>query len=126
MANSDSVLRGGLTSKHVDIKKFLETVSFNEYKKNIILPELISESEVVYKTPAEEFELSKIVLKKNKVQITQRSAEILLCTSGYIYVKDLNGNTLNLSKGDSIFVPEYVKKYFLEGEAEIYRASVPD
>lgn len=64
MANSDNVLRGGLTSKHVDVDELLKTIVFKGEKPSIILGEEISPTERVYRTPAGEFELSRINISK--------------------------------------------------------------
>ncbi len=58
MANSDNVLRGGLTPKHVDVVELLATLSFESGPAQIMRGEGLSPAERVYRTEAEEFELS--------------------------------------------------------------------
>src|SRR6202789_1862685 len=58
MANSDNVLRGGLTTKHVDVPELLRILTFEGGTPNVFGGELVSNQERVYRTPAEEFELS--------------------------------------------------------------------
>ena len=38
MANSDNVLRGGLTPKHIDVKELFSVLSFDPYKPEILRP----------------------------------------------------------------------------------------
>ena len=62
MANSDNVIRGGLTSKHVDVDELMRILSFQEKRVDILLPENREQHVGVYRTPAREFELSVITL----------------------------------------------------------------
>jgi mannose-6-phosphate isomerase len=62
MANSDNVLRGGLTTKHVDVPELLNILTFEGGTPNILGGETVSSQERVYRTPAEEFELTRIAL----------------------------------------------------------------
>ncbi|MDA3895465.1 MAG: mannose-6-phosphate isomerase, class I, partial [Desulfobacteraceae bacterium] len=60
MANSDNVLRGGLTTKHVDIPELLNVLNFVESDIDILTPSRISDCEKQYPVFAEEFQLSTI------------------------------------------------------------------
>ena len=63
MANSDNVLRGGLTSKHIDVEELFKNTKFEETIPVILYGvEDKTNSEIVYKTKAKDFELSKIEL----------------------------------------------------------------
>ncbi len=66
MANSDNVLRGGLTPKHVDVPELLKILSFESHVPDILDGTLIGDAERIYRTPAEEFELSRIDLAPGK------------------------------------------------------------
>src|SRR5204863_6271059 len=58
MANSDNVLRGGLTSKHIDVKELLKHVKCEPTYVNILYGEKINGIEKVYKTPTPDFQIS--------------------------------------------------------------------
>jgi mannose-6-phosphate isomerase len=62
MPNSDNVLRGGLTPNHVDVDELLRTLTFEGGEPQVLKGEAVSQTERVYRTPAEEFELSRIAL----------------------------------------------------------------
>jgi mannose-6-phosphate isomerase len=62
MANSDNVLRGGLTTKHVDVPELLNILTFEGGTPDVFAGTVVSSQERVYRTPAEEFELSRIGL----------------------------------------------------------------
>ena len=62
MANSDNVLRGGLTTKHVDVPELLEILTFEGGTPEVLDGVAVSAHERGYPTPAEEFVLSRIAL----------------------------------------------------------------
>jgi mannose-6-phosphate isomerase len=128
MANSDNVLRGGLTPKHVDVPELLSVLNFEEQEVNILPAQKTDEVERIYFNPAEEFVLSIISVKEGSAYDSSdiRSVEILLCIEGESTVTDFGNNEkLTFSKGRSIIIPAAVKKYHLEGKAIIYKAAVP-
>lgn len=128
MANSDNVLRGGLTPKHIDVQELLKILSFSEVTLNILRPERVASGEKVYATGTAEFVLSIIeVSERTSFRSAQkRSVEMMLCTKGEATVTDLgDGEGTGLTKGTSIVVPAAVGQYCIEGEATIYKAAVP-
>ncbi len=60
MANSDNVLRGGLTPKHIDVPELLKNIRFEATEPNIILGKSVDGPIAVFQTPAPDFELSRI------------------------------------------------------------------
>lgn len=56
MANSDNVLRGGLTKKHIDVDALLQVVRFEPSEVNVLLPEG-SDGVYCYPTTVSEFEV---------------------------------------------------------------------
>jgi mannose-6-phosphate isomerase len=128
MANSDNVLRGGLTPKHVDVPELLNVLNFEERELDILSPIVSNECERIYSSRAEEFVLSVITLKRDLTcySPTNRSVEILLCTDGEAIITDLgNNDKLAFDRGKSIIIPSAVKKYCIEGNATLYKAAVP-
>jgi mannose-6-phosphate isomerase len=128
MANSDNVLRGGLTPKHIDVPELLNVLNFSERKVDILKTEQINACERVYESYAEEFVLSIIHVKEGITYNSpaKRSIEILLCTDGKATITDLGKNDkLVIDKGKSIIIPAVVKKYSIQGDAAFYKAAVP-
>ncbi|MEW6674352.1 MAG: mannose-6-phosphate isomerase, class I [Thermodesulfobacteriota bacterium] len=128
MANSDNVLRGGLTPKHVDVPELMKVLDFRERPLSILAPVKINEYEVVYESRADEFVLSVICPPRNGVYQSKgkRSVEILLCTEGEGTIKEAgSGAPIDLHKGVSLLVPAALSQYSIEGRATIYKASVP-
>jgi mannose-6-phosphate isomerase len=102
MANSDNVLRAGLTEKHIDVQQLLQHVKFES-----TIPEIIDPSEKdirVYGSPVEEFELIEYNLQtKQTVKIEAKTAEICLLIDGDLHLI-CNEKSMNLQKGQSIFI----------------------
>jgi mannose-6-phosphate isomerase len=128
MANSDNVLRGGLTSKYTDVPELLKLVDFKTGPALPVRPERLGTCESVYQTPAREFTLSVISVNKEKTfeSLRDRSVEILICMEGEADINDSGtGEVLALTKGRSVIVPSAVSQYRIDGMATLYKASVP-
>ena len=129
MANSDNVLRGGLTPKHVDLDELMRILAFEAKQVAILEPEPKSDGTGVYRTPAQEFELSVISLKMGDgYQSPQkRNVEILLCTAGQFHITQIDSaHVMQFGKGQSVLIPAAVSGYAIEGQGTIYRATVPE
>ena len=128
MANSDNVIRGGLTRKHIDIPELIKIVNFKTEPTKILTPVLRENCEERYPSAGEEFMLSIITIDREKrfISLEDRSVEILICMKGEAIIKDTGGNeSLDLTRGRSVIVPAIASKYLIEGSATIYKASVP-
>jgi mannose-6-phosphate isomerase len=128
MANSDNVLRGGLTPKYIDMPELLNVLNFEEREVNILETKQINECEWVYESHADEFILSIIHLKQGirYNSPAHRSIEILLCTNGKATITDLGKNDkVVIDRGKSVIIPAVVKKYSVQGNATLYKAAVP-
>jgi mannose-6-phosphate isomerase len=128
MANSDNVLRGGLTPKHIDVQELLKVLNFEERQVQILEPNISENHEHFYSGDAEEFVLSSISVSPTGVyeSAANRSAEIMLCTSGAADITDSgNHESISLKKGTSIVIPAAVQKYVVEGNAVLFKAGVP-
>ena len=128
MANSDNVLRGGLTPKHVDVAELLKVLNFEADPIRKLTPEEIRPNEYGYVTPAAEFQLSVIRIDpaSGYHNAARRSVEILICTEGQgRALSPDGGESLTLSKGSVILVPAALPEYQLTGNAVFYKAGVP-
>lgn len=87
MANSDNVLRGGLTPKHIDVSELLKHISFEGIEPHILYPSVSDSGEINYPLPVEDFAISAIQLQKSQeYQSTSASAEIFLVMNGSVTV----------------------------------------
>jgi len=100
MANSDNVLRAGLTDKHIDAPELLKHVKFEATIPNILNPQ---SSHKVFPSPAKEFELQEYSLAKDEmVNIQARTGEIFLLMNGSLEID--SDAKMEMNEGDSIFV----------------------
>ncbi|MES9521890.1 mannose-6-phosphate isomerase, class I [Streptomyces capoamus] len=120
MANSDNVLRCGLTPKHVDVPELLRIVRFEPADPGVLRPEACPEGEEVYETPTEEFRLSRYVLAEGGAahDLTRDTPQILLCTAGTVRAGDHE-----LRPGQSVFVPAG-ERAGISGAGTLFRATV--
>ena len=128
MANSDNVLRGGLTPKHVDVPELLRVLKFENQDVTLLKPHTSSAAERVYPSPAKEFELSVITLGKETPYRSpvDRSVEILICTRGKAILMDENSQTeTQLPQGASALIPAVAERYAIRGDGVCYKAAVP-
>lgn len=123
MANSDNVLRGGLTSKHVDVLELLDVLTFREGPAVV----LEHRDDAGYCTPTPYFRLDRLDTARGPVTgEVERSVEILLCTSGAVRVVGEGGaREIQLERGASALVPSAAGAYRIEGAGVVYRAGVP-
>jgi len=88
MANSDNVLRGGLTPKHVDIDELMNHVQFIPTYPNILSGSPINEYEVIYPCPVDDFGLSKIAINSGESYTIQSNLiEMLLVMEGQVDIE---------------------------------------
>ena len=128
MANSDNSLRGGLTPKHVDSSELLKIVSFAGRPIPVLRPKARQEGERIYQTPAEEFQLSVIHLQSQRpfAGYTENRVTIMICTRGLARIRSsANRTAIPLSRGTAVVIPAGVGKYWIQGRAHIYKATVP-
>ncbi|MFE2218207.1 mannose-6-phosphate isomerase, class I [Streptomyces canus] len=120
MANSDNVLRCGLTPKHVDVPELLRIVRFEAADPGVLRPEASPDDEEVYETPIDEFQLSRYVLPEGGAthDLTRPTPQILLCTAGSV-----RAGEHELSPGQSVFVPAG-EKTEVSGTGTVFRATV--
>ena len=83
MANSDNVLRGGLTPKHVDMNELMQHVLFKPTYPAVMEGTPINATEVNYPCPVSDFGLSKLAIKAGEsYTIHTQSIEMLLVMEG--------------------------------------------
>jgi mannose-6-phosphate isomerase len=120
MANSDNVLRCGLTPKHVDVPELLRIVRFEAADPGVLRPEAAPDGEEVYETPIDEFRLSRYVLAEGGTahDLTLDTPQILLCTAGAVRTGEHE-----LLPGRSVFVPAG-ERAEVSGAGTVFRATV--
>lgn len=113
MANSDNVLRGGLTPKHVDVPELLRVLDFKPTTEEQLRPPTHRDGVgLVYDTPTDEFALSALTLDGDHVghevdapsrHGAYQGPQILLCAEGSTTVHGKTG-ALTLDRGAAAWV----------------------
>ena len=125
MANSDNVLRGGLTSKHVDVNELLKQVKCEATFPVIITGIKNEENEIKYSTPSPDFQLSVFELETgDTVSFKPTSVEILLLTEGITELDD-DKIAIKLQKGNpsAVVFPGQTLYLAAAAKSTVFRAS---
>ncbi len=122
MANSDNVLRGGLTPKHVDVPELLRVLDFSA-GPFAPLRAHSDGAEHVFHTEAPEFRLSYVDVTAPLTLTRRGGPEILLVTEGNVRVS-AGGSEFEIPPGGSVFVRAADPDYVLNGSGRVFRATV--
>ncbi|HXV63545.1 MAG TPA: mannose-6-phosphate isomerase, class I [Vicinamibacteria bacterium] len=128
MSSSNNVLRGGLTSKHVDLPELQRTVRFESERPEVRNRQRLSDTESFYETPAVEFELRRIDVIESRAHENEpsRGPEILFVADADGPVTISSGTKwLELAKGESCVVLAGVP-YVVRGKGTLFKALTPE
>lgn len=125
MANSDNVLRGGLTPKHIDVEELLTTVQYTAAQPTVLSGKAASAVEVVYLTPAPDFQLSEIALQTGQsAAIASAGPSIFVVLEGEIEAR--SGAAICCKRGQAFFTAAGCEVTLTSRSgARLFRASVP-
>lgn len=136
MAESDNVLRAGLTKKHIDVDGLLNVVRFESETPAVLAPRVCDDAErplhaegssvgalCVYDTPAPDFRLYHVELRGEAVTINSTGTPLIaLSVSGMVSVSD-ESDTVSLGPGSSCYISSRVHRFTLSGSGAVYIAS---
>jgi mannose-6-phosphate isomerase len=119
MANSDNVLRCGLTTKHIDVPELMRVVDFTPAEPHLVRAEPGEQDEHHYRPPAPEFALSRYDLDGETAhELPGGLPQIVVCIEGEARL----GDGLTLRPGESAFIPAGASATRLGGKGTTYRA----
>ena len=123
MANSDNVLRGGLTPKHIDVPELIKNIKFEHIEPVIIEGTMPCMGESVYPAPVQDFGIASITLDgSNSYSYEAESLDMFLVVEGGCVVN----NQLSVKTGEAFVVfPGNKLNIHASGKTLIYRAFVP-
>jgi mannose-6-phosphate isomerase len=124
MANSDNVLRGGLTPKHIDVAELMKHTLFEAVAPHILKGEGLG-SEKFYPCPVDDFGISKIELEEGaKYSAIARSLEIILVMEGALIVKGQEHKVMKT--GNALAAMDGCEYSFTSsGRTVLFKAFVP-
>jgi len=124
MANSDNVLRAGLTTKHVDVSELLANVDYVAAPPIRVAPEVFHTGARVFYAPVDDFELSVLEVCGDEHPLPGRGPRVVLCLEGTVHVST-EDETMLLHRGESVFVRAAEGPLRVRGSGEVVQADVP-
>jgi mannose-6-phosphate isomerase len=125
MASSDNVLRGGLTSKHIDLAELCRVVAFEPLEPAPLSPQARSAQSFAYRTPAAEFELDLVALADTPCERAGGRPEIVLALGPRTELAAPGAQPLLLAQGQAALVTAATHRYQLTGAGSAYIATMP-
>ncbi|HDR2387610.1 mannose-6-phosphate isomerase [Enterobacter roggenkampii] len=121
MANSDNVLRAGLTPKYIDIPELVANVKFVAKPAAELLTQPVKNgAELDFPIPVEDFAFSLHDLSQTETTIAQESAAILFCVEGEATLHK-GEQRLVLKPGESAFVAANESPVSVSGTGRLAR-----
>ena len=104
LANSDNVVRSGLTSKHIDVPELLKLLD-PAVEVPILAPRVLPDGITWFDTPVPEFRLHVIELTGPALALPGAAPRILLCLGGSCTLRAATGQELAPDPGRVLFHP---------------------
>jgi mannose-6-phosphate isomerase len=125
MANSDNVLRGGLTNKHIDVQELMKHIVFAPVSPHIIQGEH-SGFETIYPCAVADFGISKIQLQGDEIHHSlSTSLEIIIAVEGG-YIINTDKDNLPIKQGEALAIlPDTHYSIVSSGNCLLFKAFVP-
>ncbi|MGF1742748.1 mannose-6-phosphate isomerase, class I [Vibrio profundum] len=122
MANSDNVLRAGLTPKHMDVGELVRCTRFEATSPDSLkLIPKEHDGSLSYPISVDDFKFT-LLLASDDRQVEVVSAEILLPLDEPLMLEDERGEQLRVEKGQSVFIPACTASYTMNCEGRVARA----
>ncbi|MBT0773769.1 mannose-6-phosphate isomerase, class I [Kineosporia sp. J2-2] len=125
LANSDNVLRAGLTPKHVDVPELLRLVD-PAVEVPVVAPRPLGDGVYVYDTPVPEFRLHRIEAGDAEVTLPGEGPRIVLCLTGSAVLRRAGGESVKLEPSRSCFLPDGDGVVTASGPGELFVAGTGD
>ncbi len=122
MAESDNVLRGGLTAKHVDGIELQRILDFSDARPLVLHGCQDGVGRTRFPTEAQEFDLSRVEVTDDVVLDGGR-ATLLLTVEGAARLSGRDGTVLDLPRGRAAFISAAEQGVRISGPAVVFEAS---
>lgn len=121
MANSDNVLRAGLTPKYIDIPELVANVKFTPRAADTLLTTPTRQGNALeFPIPVDDFAFSLHDLTAEPATLSQQSAAILFCVEGEATIGK-ESQTLTLRPGESAFISAADSPVTINGTGRLAR-----
>lgn len=128
MANSDNVVRAGLTPKFKDVDNLVDMLTYNDGPPDIMTGFSTDQYTTVYQPPAEEFQLSRYVVPAGAECALKEAPEtgLVLCIAGSGWIAKEGEEKLPLAPGSLYYVPRNSKFNVQADPSAVDGAPSPD
>ncbi len=126
MANSDNVIRGGLTPKHIDVSALIGVVEFAPHPVEFETATETSPGIVVYPQKCPEFSLWRLEISPDQGSVTlpgSDRARIVMLTAGHLRLGSQDRD-IEVRQGESVFLPADPRPVTASGDAQAFLSSV--
>ena len=123
LANSDNVVRAGLTGKHIDIPELLKLTDPGVSVPRVP-PRDLGDGVAVYDSPAPEFRLYRVSAGASAVALPGEGPRLVLCVEGTLLLRGAAGAPLKVGRGESCFLTAADQQVTGQGPAEAFIAGV--
>ncbi|OAJ93160.1 mannose-6-phosphate isomerase, class I [Vibrio bivalvicida] len=121
MANSDNVLRAGLTQKHIDIAELIDNTKFESIKpEEVKLTPVKKQGKITYPIAVDDFCFDILYSEQTPSCQYVRSAEIVFCVEGEMTLST-DDTQIRLEPGESAFIPHDSIMYHYQGMGTLAR-----
>jgi len=121
LANSDNVVRAGLTGKHIDVPELLKLTD-PTVPVPVIGPRPLGDGVFAYDSPAPEFRLYRAELSAAAVTLPGGGPRLTLCAEGAATLRSAAGGELTVRRGESCFLSAADGAVTASGPAVIFLA----
>lgn len=124
MATSDNVLRGGLTTKHIDVPELLAVLNFEPTAVPWVEPQELARGLVEYPVAVPDFKLYRATVSGGNLlaELALPAAAIVLCTSGQVELNNSKGENVLLHRGEAAYLAADSRHFTLSGSGDAFIA----
>ncbi len=122
MAASDNVVRGGLTSKPVDVDELLRLLRYEVLTDPVVRPASVAPEVLAWRPPVREFTLIKATVRETTGTTTLPGSgpRIVVCLSGEVSLT--TGDKQIIRSGESVFVTASEPEVVASGRGVVFQA----
>lgn len=121
MANSDNVLRAGLTGKRIDVPELLRILD-PRVAVPVVTPRQAALGVEVFELPVPEIRLTRVTAFGDELVVPGAGPRVLICTAGSGVVR-AGGRTVTLGRGASCYVAASDGEVTVTGTGTLFQAT---
>ncbi|HET6152383.1 MAG TPA: mannose-6-phosphate isomerase, class I [Marmoricola sp.] len=128
MANSDNVLRAGLTSKHIDTAGLVACLESGMARVARVTPDFVDYDTEIFSPAGGGFALAVTQISAaapDGVELVRTEGSVLICTGGEVTITTDAGGNITLGRGESLFLGAEDRGAVVHGLGEVAQAYVP-